>query len=708
MLQPDPKTTLQYAANQHIKLTIDESLDIVRVLYQSQQWTTAEVLLNRILRVVPDAAELWNVLGNTLKKQSRMSAAVNAYRRSVQLQPEGVQTLNNLGHALTHMGQFDEAEQHLRTCLRLQPDFAFAHNNLGVNLFKRNHLQAATSHFKAALANQPDYHKALYNLLKTLLRSGHYQEARDLVDNHISEFPNDLEALNIKGLVLTQLHDFEQAITTLTRLIAIDPNNSDAMIDLGLACQRSGQLANACHHYQRSIELNADQAAAYSNLGLTLTMLGQHSEAVAAAATALQLHPDQYTYHKNLLVSLIYAPDIPMQQIFTAACRFDKEKPLLKPASTAAQLAAISGGQNHQRLRIGYLSSDFRDHPVGRNIWALFAFHDRERYELYCYADVGKPDSGTTFFRQHSHHWRELLGCDDAQAAATIRRDRLHILVVLAGCFDQNRIHLCRDRLAPVQVNFHNAMSSGFTAMDFWLTDRVLHPDDSQEPATEAFYRLPCFYQFVPPAPLQPPTALPADHNGWITFGSFNNPAKLTKSLLGLWAKVLQAVPNSRLLLKYHNYFADRLLQHNILDTMQHYGITSERIVFLEKRSSYEEFMQQYEQLDIALDTFPFNGASTTFSALHAGIPVVTLAGESFIQRAAAGIVIPAGLPELVAQTETQYVQICQTLAMDLPRLRSYRERIPQQLLSSLLCDGKRYTQTVECAYQDMWQATNK
>ena len=357
-----------------------------------------------------------------------------------------------------------------------------------------------------------------------------------------------------------------------------------------------------------------------------------------------------------------------------------------------------------RRLRVGYLSSDFRNHPVGLVLLPLLSSHDRVKFEVFCYADVPRPDAMTERFRSTVDHWHPIVGKPDSEVAGMVRADAIDVLVCLAGHFDSNRPLVCAHRAAPVQVSFHDGATSGLEEMDYWLTDDFLHPPDTKEMFTEELYRLPVFYQWLPIEEAPTIETLPAEKVGFVTFGSFNNPAKVNEEVISLWGEVLKSVPGSRLLLKYKNWYGQESLHNNVVEKFAACGVDQDRIIFATTPDTLAEHLGRYGEVDIALDPFPFNGATTTFQALWMGVPVITLAGETFISRAAGSILHHAGLGDLAVDTPEAYVACARDLAGDLERLRTLRANLRERMAASPLCNAANYARSVETAYRDMWR----
>ena len=362
----------------------------------------------------------------------------------------------------------------------------------------------------------------------------------------------------------------------------------------------------------------------------------------------LALKPDFVGAGKNLLYLMLNVPGLTPKELFAEHSRF---------AETHARgIAPNAGGFTNAAaperwLRVGYLSSDFRDHAVGRNVFPLISSHDGSAFEVFCYADVRRPDAMTERFRACVDHWISITGKSDADVAGMVRADGIDVLVCLAGRFDENRPLVPAHRAAPVQVSWYDGATSGLEEMDYWLTDGFLHPPDTREIFTEALYRLPVLYQYPPIGDAPPVGPPPVDKARYVTFASFNNPAKVNGKVIRLWAAVLKSVPGSRLLLKYRNWYGQASLRDRLIEGFAAGGIGRDRIVFAASPDSFRQHLDRYGEADIALDPFPFNGATTTFQALWMGVPVVSLAGETFISRMSGSILHHAGLGNLAVDT---------------------------------------------------------
>ena len=452
---------------------------------------------------------------------------------------------------------------------------------------------------------------------------------------------------------------------------------------------------------RKAIAIRPDYVGAYNNLGQVFQDLGNLDEALASYHKAVAINPNFYEAERNLLFVILYVPGLSPDDIFAEHLRFSEKhtQDIAKPIEKLT-----NDPTPDRRLRIGYLSSDFRNHPVGANVLPLIASYDRANFEIFCYADISRPDAMTERFQSFVENWIPIDGKSDADVAGMIRADGIDILVSLAGHFDRNRPLICAHRAAPVQVSYHDGATSGLGEMDYWLTDGFLHPPDTKELFTEELQRLPVFYQYPPMEEAPPVGTLPTAKEGFVTFGSFNNPAKVNDEVIGLWAEVLKSVPGSRLLLKYKNWYAQESLQESLIKRFTTLGVGHDRVLFEASPDTLMGHLRRYEMIDIALDPFPFNGATTTFQALWMGVPVITLAGETFISRAAGSILHHVGLDDLTVDTPEAYVACARNLAGDIERLKKLRVELRGRVAASPLCDAPAYALCIEAAYLEMWR----
>lgn len=417
----------------------------------------------------------------------------------------------------------------------------------------------------------------------------------------------------------------------------------------------------------------------------------------------MDLTPGPSRIANNYLHALLYDPELTNEELFDSYRRIIGERHPVPSAAVAGVRAAPHDPT--EKLRIGYLSSDFHDHPVGHNTLALIGNHDHTKVEVFCYAHETKEDDITGRFKEGADHWRPITGLSDQEIAALIGDDGIHIMVYLGGHFDNNRPSVATLRPAPVQVSLFNGTTTALNEMDYWLTDGVLHPSNTTEQFTEELVPVPSFFVWPPPRDAPPVSTPPADANGFITFASFNKPGKINNAVLDLWSDVLGAVPDSRLMLKYKDFLETPSLRQRILGHLKANAIAEDRITLISTDDSYQDHLACYAQADIGLDTFPFSGATTTFQALWMGVPVISLMTDRFIGRMGGALSTHAGLGDLAVDNRQAYVDQAAALAADLPRLRDLRASLRDRVANSPLCDGPGYAASVEEVFKDMWKA---
>jgi predicted O-linked N-acetylglucosamine transferase (SPINDLY family) len=572
--------------------------------------------------------------------------------------------------AAREAGRFEEAASAYRIALALMPDLMVAHANLAVVLDASGaSLPAAPAARAVALA--PDQPGLRFNLANTLARLGR---------------PGTVAA-------------FRQAL-------ALDPALVDAWLNLGVAVQRHGRLSEAGRWARRTLALRPGFAAASNNLGSALSGQGRMEEAMAAYERALAEAPGFADAARNRLCLGLYRDD-------DEDLAGDKARAFMRRFGPSMPLAAdfpASGFEPERPLRIGLLSSDLGDHPVGCNLAGFFEHHDRDRISLAVYDTASRSDPASRWFRAHAGLWRSLAGLADAAIARQIRADGVDILVSLAGRFDLNRPLVLGWRPAPVQAAMHDGGASGMgpgeadeiedPPIAAWITDRWLHPEGVHA-GGDRLLRLPLFYNFLKPD--RPPVAHRPDPAG-VTFGSFSNPAKLSPAALAAWARILARLPSSRLVLKYRNAYGDPGVQARVQALIRAAGVDPRRLVFVSSLDPGHAHLERYGAIDIALDPFPFSGATTSFEALWMGVPVVTRAGKAAIGRTTAAILGPLGLEELIASSAAAYVERAVALAEDPERRARLRREIPERLSVSPLIDGKAYALSLEAAFRQLWR----
>lgn len=608
-------------------------------------------------------------LGHALQKQGQLRAAAASYRQAIALNPRHIESLSNLGHTLQALGELDQAIENYRSALGFAPDLAEMHFNLGTALNEQGDSDGAIESYQRAIALFADYAQAHSNLGAAWLSKG----------------------------------DLEAAVASYQRAIAINPDMGEAHYNLGIALQAQNNLDDAIASYFRALELRPNFVEGYCNLGNALRTQGHLDEAVECYQTALAIKPDYANAYSNLLFLFAYHATLaPADYLARArgwelACISPEDRQIARDKTF--NRSALSG----RRLKVGYVSGDFRKHAASYFTEQLFAQHDRSRIELYAYSNNRSQDEVTERLRDLVEHWLPISGMSDSEVCERMAADGLDVLVDLSAHSAHNRLGIFARRAAPVQATYLYFASTGLSEMDYWIGDATLTPQELDEHFSERVWRLPrtwLTYRTIAAAPT--PNWHP-DSNGIVWLGCFNNLGKITPQTLRLWAKVLLALPESRLLLKNKD-LADIGNRQRILSELGALGIAAERVE-LQPGSEWTDYMAQHDRLDIALDPVGSHGGGTsTCDALWMGVPVIHLLGDHAGARFTASLLQSIGHGEWIAHSEAEYLEKTVALARDIELRKRLRTTQRETMMRSPLCDSKELARSLEDAYASMFQ----
>jgi protein O-GlcNAc transferase len=656
-------------------------------------------LIRQAISVRTDFPEAYNDLGIALKRQGQNKQAIAAYRRAIALKADFHQAHNNLGVVLRDEGQLDEAIAAYQQVISIRPKYAEAHNNLGILLKENGQIDKAIAALDTAIALKPNYAEAHFNLGNLLKGKGRLDDAVAAYRRAIALRPTFAEACNNLGNALNDQRQSDQAIAALRQTIAINPKYAEAYNNLGISLKENGQLDEAIAAYQHAIALRPDYAEAHCNLGVALENQGRLEEAMIEYRQTIALRPDLSAAHSNLVFAMCYRPDFDASMIAEEQRRWNLRhaEPLRKFIPRHSNNA-----DPDRRLRVGYVSTGFRDHVVGRNIVPLFKNHDHQLFEITCYAQVPWPDNMTGWFKQNADCWRNTVGLSDEELAKQIHDDQIDIVVDLA-LHAGDRLLVFAYKPAPVQVTFAGYPgSTGLTTIDYRLSDPFLDPPGMDESIySEQTVRLPHSFWCYDPMEDQDiqVNSLPLAETGVVTFGGLNNFCKINDQVLLLWAQVLRQVKDSRLLL----LTSEGSHRQRTMDRLRQAGIDPARIQFA-PRQSRRGYLELFHRVDVGLDTFPYNGHTTSLDSFWMGVPVISLVGQTVVSRAGWSQLSNLGLTELAAHSPEQFVQKAVELAGDLPRLRELRSTLRRRMEQSPLMDAPKFAHSIEAAYRGMWQ----
>jgi predicted O-linked N-acetylglucosamine transferase (SPINDLY family) len=561
-------------------------------------------------------------------------------------------------------------------------------------------LPAAETLYRRVLAAAPDNIDALHLLGVLADQVGAHDAALDLIGRAIALAPGVADFHNNLGAILETSGRLEEAEASYRRAVALAPDVADVHSNLGNALKALGRLPAAVAAYERALALAPDHPQAHNNLGTALAAQGRVTDAIAHYRRALALEPAYAEAHSNLIFALDFAPGHTATDALAERRRWNDRhaRPL-----HATHRPHANDRTPDRRLRIGYVSADFRRHSAAVAFAPLLLARDRDAFEVLCYAGVARPDERTTELRAAADVWRSTLGVSDEGLAEQIRADGVDILVDLSGHSAGHRLRVFARRPAPVQcTGFGHAGGTGLDAIDYLFADAVTAPPALHGAFSEAIVELPALIAYEPLVPSPPVSPAPARAAGAVTFGCFNRPWKITAETLAAWAEILRAVPGSHLLLKFGG-LDDPAAQAPLRAALAARGVAGERVRFRGGTSAWDH-LAAYADVDVALDPFPHGGGVTSLDGLWMGVPLVTLLGERVPGRMGASFLGALGLDTFVAKTVEEYVALAVRSAADVDGLADLRAALRGRLAASPLGDARAYCRAVEAAYRTMWR----
>ncbi len=599
--------------------------------------------------------------------------------------------------ALFNAGSHVEMERKARLLVERHPNSGVAWKALGLSLQMQGKdalhaLQKATELFPDAAA-----HNSLGNALLDL---GQLDGAVENYSRALEIKPDFAEAHNNLGNVLRSIGRLDDAMASYRRALEIKPDFAEAYSNLGVTFHDLGRLAEAEANYRWALEIKPDYALAHYNLGNTLQDLSRLADADASYRCALQIKPDFADAHS----SLIFILDLTVSADTTSVQEERKRWDAAHAAHLLQQRTHSNIPDPERRLRIGYLSADFREHSASKVFGGMLTRYDRSQFDVFAYSNFkGKDDRLTGLFRQSVTAWRSVVGSSDEAAVEMIREDGIDILVDLSGHTAGNRLLVFARKPAPIQITaWGYATGTGMRAMDVFFTDPVMVPPQEKQYFTEEVRYLPNVVGAFFNEPFPDVNELPALSNAITTFGSFNRLTKISADAYRVWAEVLLAVPRSRLILKTGE-LDDVSVRERVVGHFTKAGVEADRII-MQGKSSWYEHMQAYNQIDIALDPFPHGGGVTALEGLMMGVPVITLRWPTVVGRLSASIMTTLGLTDWIAETQEQYVELAIQKANDLQSLAELRQQLRGIFISSIIGDQAAYTQVVEQEYRQLWR----
>ena len=635
-----------------------------------------------------------------LQQKGQLSEARELYEKILILNPRHGHTLHMLGAIDFDMGRYEESEKFARAALAEIQDVPMFYYTLGNALIAQKKRDEGLKSYQQALAIKPEFVNCLNKIGDVYRQDGEDDIAFSYFARAAAIRP-DAHAYAHMGFILQDKAQYKAAAEHYERALVLDPESSQILNNLGLVNDALGKYEDAIAYYKRALAIKPNNVEILSNFALTFKNLGRLDEAIACFKQALDIAPDHPQLYGNLLLTMVYAASVSPSELATTARIFGERiaDPHLR------QRSLIRDKNPERKLRIGYCSPDFCEHPVNYFFQPLIKFHDRDQFELFAYSNTMKEDATTGCLKRFFDHWRDIRNLNDDQAADLIEQDKLDILIDLAGHTGNNRLMVLARKPAPLQVTWLGyPATTGMRAIDYRITDHVIEPIGMTEHLnTETLWRLKGVFTCYNPHENSPAVTPrpPFETNGYITFGCFNNFAKVTDPVIKTWTKILEQVPNSRLLLEIPG-LNDPKSAALITERLRSVGLPMERVI-LEPRKRSNQFVL-YNRIDMALDPFPCAGGTTSMDTLWMGVPFVTLDGEHYVSRMGVSILTYAGLPELIAKNLEEYIRLAVDLAQDHERLRTMRHHLREKVMASPLMIQEPFVSDMEDAYRGMWR----
>lgn len=719
---------LQKQARRQAELLLPPAL----AAYRQGRHDEAQGLCRQILKDLPDHFDALNLLGTSLVNCSRFEEAATTLTRAIGVDPRSADAQSSLGAALTELGRHEEARVRLERAIALRPSFPIALTNLGKTLVNLGQIEAAIAAYDRAIALKPDFADAYCNRGQALMRMNRSEDADRDFSRAMSLNPRLMGAVLGKALVNVDLRNFEIALTHMNAMLAAFPtaagvlaqrgqlymqmaelDKAEADFDAALAsdpvqepalCGKAnilllrGDVTKAAPLCHRVLEINPGSEQALARLGSCFAAMGDPVTAIAYFDRALASAPGSEEAITKKIFALDFVPDVDFATLQEARKYWWDQVGARRPRR---QLRARSLDPE-RRIVVGYVSGDFRDHSAAIAFMPLLRHHDRERFRLICYSNSPLQDAVTASCRSIADQWVDAWRLTDDKLADRIEADQVDILVDLSGHSGGHRLSVFAMKPAPIQVTAIGHVSgTGMPTMDYLLADPILIPAEARPLFAERIHDLPAFITIEPP-PQTAPTPLPALGNGYVTFGVFNRADKISDAALSVWSRLLQAVPQSVIVVK-SSALDDALVRDSLIARFVASGIAQERLRCIGS-TPRPQHLALVSTIDIMLDPFPQNGGISTWEPLQLGVPVVSKLGNGHASRCGGAIVTAAGLADWVAEGEEGYIEIARRWASNPGELAALRARLPQQVQNSAAGNCVTYTRHVEAGYRKFWR----
>ena len=639
-------------------------------LYNQNKLFEAKEEINKKIAKNSNSHVLYNILGAIFAGQDQLDEAIKNYKKSIEINSDYAQAYNNLGASQHKLNKINEAVGSYKKAISLKTDFAEAYNNLGNAFRDLDKPKEALTHLKKAIEINSDYSEAYNNL----------------------------------GAAYQDLSNNEEALKNFQKAIKIKPNYTEAYNNLGMLFSDLARFDESLNCYKKAIEIKPNYEKAYNNLGNLFNNLGRYDEASAAFNQAIKIKPDYAKAYSNLLFNLNYKTNFNPTTYLSEAKKFRaKCEPVKKNISVSYNYE-----KKPKKIRLGLVSADFGNHPGGFFTLSTLRELRKKNFELVAYATTSRQDELSSFFRPLFSKWHFVEKKNDEEIVEQIFKDGIHILMDLQGHSAKNRLPIFIYKPAPIQVSWLAQGSTGIPEIDYFIGSDHITPKEEEKHYVEKILRMPEISQcFTPPIFDVKINSLPALKNNFITFGCVNKLSKINDDVIFLWSKILSSVSNSKLLLKNRD-LDNKGIVEKIIERFGKHNINSNRLILIGKSKTRRELLKIYNEIDIALDPFPFQGNTSTCEAVWMGIPVLTLKGDRYLSHFGESINSNLDMNNWIAKNQEEYVTLAIKYSSDIDSLSKIRVNLRDVALNSPVFDALRFSEHFSSALWEIWNNFSK
>lgn len=699
-------------------------------------FSAAEAIAKPLSRTYPKATLVWKILGVAIAEQGKMAEAIEPMRKVVLLEPKDAEAHRNLATALKEIGEITQAEAHFRKTIALNPqdmlayislgkilneqrnyidadklcrkaitlkyDIPELHDQLGIALLGQIKLAEAENSFRTAILLNHDMADAHNNLGIILNEQARYAEAETSYLQALKLNPIFTNAFVNLAKNFADQDKYEPAEKAYRKATEIDPSHTLSLSGLGLMQLRQKKADEARINLEKALELDSHHAETLNTLGTAYTELGNTQVALECYQKAIDIKPNFTFAYSNLLLLAGYHAALSPEQLLDKAKQYSTYISAQTKIKYTSWKCKLPNDSTNTKIRVGFVSGDLRKHAVTFFLEGLLRNLDKNKFELIAYHSQPKEDYVSALIKPHFIKWQPIYDRNDQDAAQTIYEDAPHILIDLSGHTAYNRLPIFAHKPAPIQLTWLGyPATTGLTDIDYILGDPYLTPADEEHLFVEKVWRLPeivwCFNPLFDDVPI---AELPALKNNYITFGSFNNLAKINDNVVKVWADILHALPTAKLYLQARQLNEPSVMQKTYT-RFAAVGITNDRLI-LEESGNRENYFHSFNKMDIALDPFPCPGGTTSADTVWMSVPILTMKGQSYWSRIGETIANNIGLEEWIADDIEDYINKAIKFASNLPALATLRANLRQQAMKSPLFDAPRYARNFEAALTQM------